>query len=427
MTGPVNRIYLSLLLILAIPCIIVGQEFTISHFTPEAVGYGSRALAMGNACIALANDANSIACNPAGLAHIYDSQAALYGRFTFGSLNPHLTASQARDATLETNTKSYLLPEFIGIIFPLSTSERNVVGGIAVRHNYNLNSSHQFKYVKGDPSAPDVLREIEDNSEGGIYSLSASVGTTIITNVNVGLNFNFFAGQQKISYTEKLTENQIEEIIASTSSEYKFSGFAIDLGVQARLHERVNMGFVVSTPYTLKLVSPTIESESGEQTKYDDIGLKLPLFLSVGTGIKITDKLTCALDFRWYAWSRVTIDSTTDDNEIDLADVNSFHLGFEYIFNLDNKSVMPVRLGIHSAPRPAYQFNPDNADFRGDRINGTALCVGLGIHFNTVMLDISAQYCISNYNGKNLFSDSLSTWEINERRTAVVIGTIVKL
>ena len=150
-----------------------GQHIDLSNFSPVAVGYGGRALAMGGSCLAFVDDATAISCNPSGLTKVYNSQALFCGRFTFGSHQPHLSETAIDGAVLETARASRFVPELVALVFPLQQLNQNIVGGLAVREVFDL--SHETLYKYGNLDDVDGQHGIFNRIEDPIPSLADAI------------------------------------------------------------------------------------------------------------------------------------------------------------------------------------------------------------------------------------------------------------
>ena len=85
------RVIKALIVLLGIPVAFAGAQTGVAKYAGEfiSLGVGGRALAMGGAYVALANDVTAGYWNPAGLAHINYPQIALMHDEQFGSLVNH--------------------------------------------------------------------------------------------------------------------------------------------------------------------------------------------------------------------------------------------------------------------------------------------------------------------------------------------------
>jgi len=85
------RVIKVLVVLLGIPVAFAGAQTGVAKYAGEfiSLGVGGRALAMGGAYVALANDVTAGYWNPAGLAHINYPQIALMHDEQFGSLVNH--------------------------------------------------------------------------------------------------------------------------------------------------------------------------------------------------------------------------------------------------------------------------------------------------------------------------------------------------
>ncbi len=405
-----------------------GQHIDLSNFSPVAVGYGGRALAMGGSCLAFVDDATAISCNPSGLTKVYNSQALFCGRFTFGSHQPHLSETAIDGAVLETARASRFVPELVALVFPLQQLNQNIVGGLAVREVFDLSHETLYKYGNLD-DVDGQHRQIEKKENGTLFSLSAALGAEIATNISMGVSFNFLSGRDENRYTANSATNGESFVDSMYVFENKYSGFSLDLGLTAAVAHNLSLGCVVSTPYTLHLVNIR-ETRDQSLSKLDDLRLKLPMFMSIGAAYRPLSQLLLSADMRWLSWSRVSVDSTSYSITLPFEDVNTFHLGLEYLFSFDDM-VIPLRAGFHTDPKITREFSAEevaDASVSADaQIRGNAFSLGTGLHFSNVAIELSAQYSFSKYKAQNVFEPDGEAWAVDERITNVLLSVLVKI
>ncbi|MDZ7412695.1 MAG: hypothetical protein ONB15_04070 [candidate division KSB1 bacterium] len=402
-----------------------AQSFDIGYFAPTLVGSGARATAMGSAGVAAVNDGMAAAVNPAALTRIAGSQALVAGRFTFGSFSAQPRSPLPQDVSLESSLGSDLTPEFVGVVFPLSASGRRVIGALAVTNILDLGRSTLFRWIVGREYPIRNYRDIEQTLNGGLYALTAAVGAELNTRTSVGLTVHFLSGRQKVEWTERTATEGVETVQKSWRQENKFSGLALEIGSTARVGKSLDLGLKLSLPHTLTFVHPSFTA-SARDSVLNDLNLKVPLFFALGTSFRPWARMCIALDFRWAPWSEAAFDTVGWVPRLRLPDAHSVHVGFEYLFPI-REWLLPVRLGFHTDPRAEYQFAAQEPEHWGDPISGIALCGGLGVQSSLVSFDLSVDFGLSSYTGRNVFAEVPEGWKIKEQRIKVVFAAMVRV
>ena len=242
----------------------------------------------------------------------------------------------------------------------------------------------------------------------------------------MGLALNFLSGRDEFSYIEKTVSTNEEEFIDSTYTfENKFSGFTCDIGLTTTILRKLSFGCVVSTPFTLKLVGIT-ETIDGQTKDLGDTSLDIPMFMAIGAAYRPVNRLLVAMDFRWLSWSRIGIDSSFTAIELPFNDVNTFHLGLEYLFTSEEMTV-PVRVGFHTDPRINSEFNPALTTEDAEQVRGIALSFGTGLSFSNIIFDLSIKYSFHKYKSKNFLQPEKESWDVDENSTNVLFSVLVKI
>lgn len=402
-----------------------SQQYDLSYFAPVAVGNGARALGMGGACVAAVSDGMAAAVNPAALTRISGSQALVAGRFTFGALSVHPSSPLPADVSLEGSLGSNLVPEYVGIVFPLSTSRRRITGALAVRGMLDFERSTLFRRIIGHQFPINNYRDVEQTRTGGLYALSAALGAELNNRLAAGVTINFLSGRQRVEWADRVAEESVERQQGAWRRENKFSGFSLDVGSTATVSRFLDIGLKLSLPHTLTFVRPTVVTNGVDSTSVD-LNLKVPMFFTIGAAVRPSQRLCLAFDFHWATWSKASFDSDITVSGLPLADANSLHVGLEYLVPF-KEVVLPVRVGFHTDPRLERQFATERPNHRGDPISGLAFSVGAGIQASPVSFDLSVDFGLSEYSERNVFEEQAQGWSVKERTVRVVFAVQVKV
>ncbi len=403
------------LLFLLIFCFSLIQ-LSSAQFQAESfalTGNGARAAGMGYAFTGVADDASAISWNPAGLTQLQSMEASVVGRFGFGSGSVDFPSDEYMIFNASTDYYSYIDLDVLGInswdieqgsefklnfasfVFPFKMGKNNVVGGIAYRNLYDMSYENtntidgnfktwRYSYTTGnflgETDNGDVeLKSIRTGS-GGINAISPSIGFQVNEMFSVGTTINFLTGSVKSE--EKTEINDIE--VNDDDMKIDFSGTAIDLGVLVKPTPTFSIGANINLPHA---ITGEIDGEEGD--------LDIPMFFNIGAGLRATDNLLFAFDYRSRPWS----DAEDEDGDpIFDEDANSIHAGLEYLLMAGN-NVMPIRLGFYTKPLPEQDANED-------QISNNVITAGLGIIMGNIIVDGSFEYEMTEYAADKTFDDN---------------------
>jgi hypothetical protein len=298
-----------------------GQNFTIT-------GNGARAVAMGNAFTALADDATAISWNPAGLSQLQKMEASVYGRYGLQTIDLE---------NVDVESESQFQLNFVSFVLPLNMESMNLVAGIAFRRYFDLAQETTIKFSETD--------QIKEVSEGGINAISPSVGLRVNDVFSVGVTFNLLGGNQKYEYMDAVLGDEVMQDV-------DFTGFNIDIGVLAKLSPQFTLGAKVTLPYSLDY----------EFNEYVDNGVDLqplnsetftyefPVTYSIGAAFRASDNLILTVDYQARPYEGAEL--TYDGDKIDefSYNYNSFHLGAEYLLFIGDL-IVPLRAGLYTFPQ----------------------------------------------------------------------------
>ncbi len=407
---------LNMMILGHLPALVYGGgELEIpSSFNP--VGSGARALGMGGAFIAVADDATAASWNPGGLTQLKNPECSVVGAFyhrgedlTFGT-NPEADGSHSiSDSNINYLSASY----------PFEAFNHNMIVSLSYQHLYDFNREWGFPLKhyadlsppgSGIPSMPITMDDDwEYQSSGSLSAIGLSYGIRIIPELSVGFTLNF--------WDDDLTPNNWEEkyrrIRSGTingapyteteeytkNEKHSLDGFNFNLGMLWRINYKWTLGAVFKSPF-----KADVEHRFQENSESDirDEELEMPMSYGIGIVYNISDNFSVSGDVYKTEWSDCVY-KNADGEEISpitggsasaVDPTHQIRIGGEYRFiNKEKEYLIPVRAGIFYDPAPA-EGSPD--DFYG-------IAVGMGFTKNDwFSLDIAYQYRVGNDVGEYL-------------------------
>ncbi|MBU0993277.1 MAG: outer membrane protein transport protein [Proteobacteria bacterium] len=321
---------------------------------PNPVGSGARALGMGGAFIAIADDATAASWNPAGLVQLKRPELSVVGSYvrrndSFDSIKGY--------GTLEDSNVSLTDLNYLSVVLPFSIFCRNMVVSLNYQRLYDYSSDGEFS---------DDMDTVKRKASGNLAPLGIAYSLQITPELKWGITFNFwdrFGGSNQLK-EEYSFSGSFEFLIKVT---HRFKGFNINTGFLWQPSEVFGIGAVVKSPFTADIKAKTATFVMGEpfdeETYETDKQLKMPVSFGVGAYYKLNDIFKISVDIYQTNWNKYIY---IDENDIEYSAVtglekNTAHVdatrqvraGMEYLIVKPAKSLTyPLRLGVFYDPIP---------------------------------------------------------------------------
>lgn len=447
-----NRSIYRLLLMALFLCQMIGagpspaatlfQQVGIAS-PPVPVGSGARAMGMGGAFIAVADDATAASWNPAGLIQLEKPELSLVGaydnrRYDYGSDTHPEAATSSHDDYPSLNYLSATLPFHFF---------KNMVVSLNYQRLYDFQRSLSYNYSYA--SAGLDLSQQNHFEQSGYIGAAAIAGALELTpRLSVGVTLNLWTDELgwKNGWTETYrshatgTQSGVPVTIDTGIMERydKFRGINVNIGLLWDTQRFGSLGAVIKTPFTASLVH---RLELTETTAYgdplnttlptasmsleEDVDLRMPLSYGLGWSKRVDDVWTIGLDLYRIEWgdyiltdSQGNETSPIDGRPQEQSDVSAtthLRIGTEYLFLLpEKKMAIPLRAGLFYDPEPAES---DPLDFFG-------LSLGAGLSRSTFSVDIAYQL---RWAGGIDTGNQIATSEADAIQHAVLLSFILYL
>lgn len=392
------------------------------------VGSGARALGMGGAFIAFADDATAASWNPAGLKHLLRPEVSVVANYD--NRGERFSFTRSQDASNEYKISNEDL-NYLSMAYPFMWLDRNIIISLNYQNLYSLDRRMQFQWKfdsSDDPNFPSNLSYVSNvnyRQEGDLRALSPAMAVFLTPSLFFGMTLNFWS--DKFSDNGWIEEHrELGQWILSDGNDihlgdtyveridhYSFSGFNMNFGLLWDINQYITFGAVLKTPFTARLkhkgrslkhqiryIDPDENIIQNSQT--EDLKLRMPFAYGIGLAIKPTDRLIFDLDIYRMEWDDYVIIDPSGNKmdpitglpkgESSIKPTHHIRLGGEYVFIL-KKMTLSFRSGMFYDPEPA-SGNPD--DFYG-------LGLGVGITLGSFAIDWAYQYRI----GENVEGDSI--------------------
>jgi long-subunit fatty acid transport protein len=376
-----------------------------SSYNP--VGSGARALGMGGAFIAVADDATAASWNPGGLIQLETPEISIVGAYVDRTeSNSFGVDPDADDSQVVTNSNI----NYLSAAYPFSAFGRNMI--VSASHQYLYDFTRELEYpTTYSTSTFDYIGSGEMEHEGGLSAIGIAYSTQVTPTFSLGFTLNF--------WQDGLYDNELDSEVhesgsgiangsdftfnADTYDTFSYSGFNMNIGVLWNVSNQLTFGFVFKTPFTADIehshsenydlrfpdnpildITDSLEDDTDEE-------LDLPMSYGIGVAYRFSDNLTASFDIYRTEWGDFTLTDENGDETspitgepIDDADIDPTHqvrTGVEYL-HITDTYVIPVRGGLFYDPAPA--------DGGSDAFYGYSF--GTGFAKGKIVFDVAYQY-----------------------------------
>ena len=305
---------------------------------------GARALGMGGAYTAVANDATALVYNPAGLARVIRIEFS--GGLTHQRINNKTNSGFGfNDGRVQNNTR-------LGsgnLVLPVPTYRGSLVLAFGVNRVKSFDQAMQFS----SDIYPNNERGIETES-GGIYLWSFGAAVDISPNISVGGALNYWNGKDNYTWLYENFAGQ-SSVRYNDAIKDRYSGFNLKLGVRTQPNKFLTVGATIETPVTYTIKEDWSQETNGNGA-YGNSEYKITFPFSLGAGVALNlNNLTLAGDVNYTDWTQMEYKRLED-----IADANRqiqdtykatlrYHLGAEFLLPRISTT---LRAGFFRNPLP---------------------------------------------------------------------------
>ena len=377
--------------------------------SPNPVGSGARALGMGGAFIAVADDATAASWNPGGLIQLEKPEVSGVGAF-FYRIEDNDFGTNPEASGRETVTEINL--NYLSGAYPFTLFHRNMIVSLNYQRLFDFTRKWNFPLVQSTAGLS-LSQDVDYDQSGNLSALGLAYCIQLTPEFSFGFTFNIWQDWLGMNEWKQTTRQQGSgtftgnQFIFDSRSQDRFSfrGFNANanVGILWNITPKFTLGAVVRTPFTADLkhkssfkssihfpASPgsdsTIYTSSTENEELD-----LPMSYGIGLAYRFSDRLTVSADFTRTEWddfvfkdsqgNKTSAISGRPKQDSDVDPTNAFRLGAEYLF-IKSNYVVPLRGGVFYDPAPA-EGSPD--DFYG-------FSLGSGFARGPYIFDIAYQY-----------------------------------
>lgn len=381
------------MLILGFTSVDGQRAYDAIHLQEREIGFGARALSLGGAYTAVADDYSAIYWNPAGLGFIESDQ--FYGEMSHLQL-----PNQAQYSGQQTwSQQTYTRFRSLGAVFPVPTTRGSLV--LALGYNriqdFDEHVSFQgfstvsnglaFNIATGDETATylfdqNVLRKENIDTQGGLHQWSFGGSVALSPAFLIGATLAYVRGVE--SYHFQFEQNDSDQIFNQFPADFHqyslqhhlestYSALQVKIGGITHVHRWLRLGTTVTLPMRYRVQEiyssqDALEFDDGFIDEASDEGqweyrVRTPFILDAGAALT-TRPLTLTASVRYRDWSQTEFivkgRDIVDSDLLDYLDENQairtqYHPTIEYHAGGEIKiPFLPIwlRAGMALYPRP---------------------------------------------------------------------------
>ncbi len=413
--------------------------------SPNPVGSGARALGMGGAFIAVADDATAASWNPGGLIQLEKPEISIVGA-TFHRIEDNTFSHKYGASGKQSVADSQL--NYLSVAYPFTLWGRDMIVSVSYQNLYNFTRNWDFNFIT--PAKQNQTSQNEDwsienvtyNVNGSLSALGIAYCIQITPYFSFGFTLNF--------WEDWLSENEWKvEALGNESGmklgnkftktmlnfdKYSLTGFNSNFGILWNVTSSFTIGAVLKTPfeadveYEYLLDSckkyPELSDKCASKTfdpYNENMTMDMPMSFGIGFAYRFSDRFTVSFDIYRTEWDDFVLTDSTGTktspitgksvNESGIDPTHQIRMGAEYIF-IKPKYEIPLCAGIFYDSSPA-EGSPDN--FFG-------FSVGSGIGIGRSKFDIAYQYRFGNNVGDSVLKGWGSSQDMQEH---VVYSSVI--
>lgn len=394
--------------------------------SPNPVGSGARALGMGGAFIAIADDATAASWNPGGLVQLELPEISLvsdaFHRADDNSFGTHPEAD-GRQTVSETGIN------YFSAAYPFHFRGYNMIVSLNYQKLYDFTREWHFP-IRSDSERLSLTQNSAFRQEGNLSAIGLAYCIQLTPTFSFGFTLNFWdhrlsknEWKQNISeYRSGVVSGNAFTSESHSSHSYSFKGVNANLGILWNITDRLNLGAVLKTPFKADLkhkhsffhllqypeFSEEYDSVSSNTFERDE-HLNMPMSYGIGLAYQITKRFTLSMDAYRTEWDDfIQTDAEGKEfspitglsaRESDISPTHQIRMGAEYL-RITDRYIIPLCAGVFYDPAPA-QGSPDHI---------FGFSIGSGIGWRQFHFDVACQYRFGHHIGASV----LKEWDFSQ-------------
>jgi hypothetical protein len=428
---------------------LAAVEFTVGSVggSPIPIGAGPRALGMGGAFSAVADDVTAATWNPAGMAQLERPELGLSGGYYRIDSTADGVGSDRDEWRLD----------HVGGVLPFYAGGFQHAVGLAWQRQYDLTASVAFGFqelIPGvTPLAVDSQTRLDRDGSHAALDLGYALAATDTLNLGAAIkcwHHDLTGASSSRSDYRSVTRWQAGSTLTTDTTRVQSesvvdSGMSVVLGGQWRALPQLSLSLVYKPAFTLRsdqvvhrtegqeivdTTSGTVLGSSRDRTRErQTIETQYPTSVTAGVAWRPADHQTLALDLTWTEWSEFSTERNQQRASAfsallapeDVADDIALRVGYEHLFLLP-RWVLAARCGLLYERLPGMEpvdslSDPGQISARTEHWYG--LTTGLTVVRRRVTYDLAAQFRVGDDVGAGVHAAPDATADV---RTLILRG-----
>lgn len=411
------QVFGAALLVAGLPAAVMAQtDSSEVRFgsSPNPVGSGARALGIGSAFIATADDATAASWNPGGLIALEKPEVSLVL-----DLKRRVEIYDGPGVAAENRNQALTYPgiNYFSVAYPFKVRHRFFVASLNFQSLIDFEKRMRITRVVADE---DFLRSSETTfrERGRLRAIAPALAFQISPQIAVGFTMAFWT--DKLGYQNGWTDRRRARSTTTIGGntflsdtllrqEFSFNGFGGNVGVIWDITPQWTVGAVAKTPVwgtarrqLLELRSTNYDTDGNvigtpsevEPISFDE-SMRMPPSYGAGVAYRHSDALTISADIYRTEWGLFLRGDTDPVNgahrainpisgdgykKSNVSGTIQAHVGAEYLV-IFPRTVVPVRGGLFYDPEPRAEGL--------EHVLGFAL--GTGVSIGPMIVDLAYQ------------------------------------
>jgi len=389
-----------------------------SSFNP--VGSGARALGMGGAFIAVADDATAASWNPGGLIQLEEPEMSIVGAGFYRQEDLDFGTNPEANGT---DSVSEARINYLSATYPFTLGRFNMVISANYQNLYDLTRDWNFN-LNQSSNGLTLGQDVDYDQDGTLSAWGLAYCIQVTPRLSFGVTLNIWEdGIYQNKWKQTVTQNGSGTFAGNnfnfnsrSQDKFYFSGLNANLGILWNVIGDLNLGVVFKTPFTADIKKKSSFSSSINYPGFpaadssvstrstENLDLDMPMSYGIGLAYRFSDNLTASFDIYRTEWddfelkdsngNKISPISGLPSNEADVDPTYQVRMGAEYLF-IQSKYLIPLRGGVFYDPAPA-EGSPDN-------YYGFSLGSGIGI--GRFIFDIAYQFRFGNNVGSSILQN----------------------
>jgi long-subunit fatty acid transport protein len=411
------------------------------------LGSGARALGMGGAFLARADDATAASWNPAGLSYLRLPE------ISFVYSGSRLDSTDVASTSRTEDRRHGRTPDFFAVAYPFELGGWNGAAQVSFQRQIAFGGERTINRTSVDAETGEITsRPSEVRSAGGYDVIALATGVVLRGHFRVGATVNrWFNGYHQT--LDRDTTRVGTPGHTTQTSDYDLSAWNVNLGLMWSPREELNLGVVYKTAFTgdvalsrsrvdslLSDTSPTTMNQASSSELEDPVTLTIPAAVGAGVSWRPRSRLTLSADYTQTFWSKgeirnffvlaraepnrpapppaisPTLPYPTLDSRQAQHDTIQVRGGVEFVFIL-GRLKWPVRAGAFGDRQYVQAADGTAPQFFG-------LTVGTGLVLGPVLLDVAYMRVTGDYDAVDTDGTTKTTKAISVHSSRV-IGSVI--